>query len=284
MKSIIKITALLLCIVFTMAVMTSCKSNKDESGLVGTQTTMGTSEVTTTASTEATTEATTVAGSVAGTTTKSATSTKSATTTHKINTAVGFQFEKPAVGENIVVLHTEMGDIRLRLFPVQVPLAVENFLGLVKKGYYNGVPFHRVIDNFMIQSGDPTGTGSGGESIWGKGFAVESNANLLHFRGALSMANTGQPNSNGSQFFIVQSKTADGLNESSYPKAAVDLYKAKGGYPSLDGGYSVFGQAFAEDMGVVDKIAALQIPGDQAGTPSKIIKITKAEVVKYTGK
>jgi cyclophilin family peptidyl-prolyl cis-trans isomerase len=206
------------------------------------------------------------------------------TTKPRSDKPVGFQFEKPAVGEEIVVLHTEMGDIRLRLFPVEAPLAVENFLGLVKKGYYDGVKFHRVIDNFMIQSGDPLGTGSGGESIWGKGFGVEANANLLHFRGALSMANTGQPDSNGSQFFIVQSKTATGLNESAYPKAAVDLYKEKGGYSSLDGGYSVFGQAFAEDLSVVDKIAAIQVPGDEAGTPSKKVKITKAEIVKYTGK
>lgn len=118
---------------------------------------------------------------------------------------VGYQLEKPADGEEIAVLHTSMGDIRIRLFPDAAPKAVENFKGLINDGYYNGIVFHRVIDNFMIQGGDPTATGSGGESIWGEPFEDEFNTNLINLRGALSMANSGV-DTNGSQFFIVQCK------------------------------------------------------------------------------
>lgn len=118
---------------------------------------------------------------------------------------VGYQLEKPADGEEIAVLHTSMGDVRIRLFPDAAPKAVENFKGLINKGYYNGIVFHRVIDNFMVQGGDPTATGTGGESIWGKTFEDEFNTNLINVRGALSMANSGV-DTNGSQFFIVQCK------------------------------------------------------------------------------
>lgn len=118
---------------------------------------------------------------------------------------VGYQLEKPADGEEIAVLHTSMGDIRIRLFPEAAPKAVENFKGLIQDGYYNGIVFHRVIDNFMIQGGDPTATGTGGESIWGEPFEDEFNTNLINLRGALSMANSGV-DTNGSQFFIVQCK------------------------------------------------------------------------------
>ena len=118
---------------------------------------------------------------------------------------VGYQLEKPADGEEIAVLHTTMGDIRIRLFPDAAPKTVENFKGLIEKGYYDGIVFHRVIDNFMVQGGDPTATGTGGESIWGKPFEDEFNTNLVNLRGALSMANSGV-DTNGSQFFIVQCK------------------------------------------------------------------------------
>lgn len=120
--------------------------------------------------------------------------------------AVGFQLEKPADGEKIVVLETTLGNIFIRLFPTEAPLAVENFIALVEKGYYDNLTFHRVINDFMIQGGDPTGTGSGGESCWGKDFEDEFNANLINLRGSLAMANSGK-NTNGSQFFINQAKS-----------------------------------------------------------------------------
>ncbi len=116
---------------------------------------------------------------------------------------VGFQLELPELGEKIVVLETTMGNMYIRLFPESAPITVTNFVGLVEAGYYDGITFHRVINDFMIQGGDPEGTGSGGTSVWGNKFEDEFNANLLNIRGSLSMANSGLA-TNGSQFFINQ--------------------------------------------------------------------------------
>ena len=111
-----------------------------------------------------------------------------------------------------VIMHTSMGDITLKLFPKYAPLAVENFLTHAKDGYYDGLLFHRVISDFMIQSGDPNGDGTGGQSIWngkdksidsGNGFVNEISPYLYNIRGALAMANAGA-DTNGSQFFINQ--------------------------------------------------------------------------------
>lgn len=101
------------------------------------------------------------------------------------------------------VIKTSMGDITVQLYPKEAPKAVENFITHAKDGYYDGIVFHRVIRDFMIQGGDPTATGRGGESIWGVSFEDEFSPNLRNFRGALSMANSGT-DTNGSQFFIVQ--------------------------------------------------------------------------------
>ncbi len=113
------------------------------------------------------------------------------------------QFAQPESGTPIVTLHTNMGDIKMMMFPQAAPKTVENFVTHCKNGYYNGVIFHRVIEDFMIQGGDPQGTGMGGESIWGSEFEDEFSDNLYNFRGAVSMANAGL-GTNGSQFFIVQ--------------------------------------------------------------------------------
>jgi peptidylprolyl isomerase len=107
----------------------------------------------------------------------------------------------------IVVLQTNQGNIELTLFPKEAPKTVENFIGLVNKGYYNGIIFHRVIKQFMIQGGDPTGTGRGGESLWGKAFEDEFSPSLDFSKpGILAMANSG-PGTNGSQFFITTAPT-----------------------------------------------------------------------------
>lgn len=112
-----------------------------------------------------------------------------------------------AVDNNIVVLETSQGKIEIKLMPEVAPRACENFTKLVEKGYYNGLIFHRVIKNFMIQGGDPTGTGMGGESIWGEPFEDEVSLNIKFDKpGLLAMANAG-PNTNGSQFFIATAKT-----------------------------------------------------------------------------
>ncbi len=182
-----------------------------------------------------------------------------------------YQFEKPAKDSKVAIMETEKGVIKLYFFPNEAPKAVENFLTHAENGYYNGITFHRVIDNFMIQGGDPTGTGRGGESIWGDKFDDEFDVKLRNFRGALSMANAG-PCTNGSQFFIVQAKEVPvdllkqmkqvGVNArgDGFPDEVVDKYAEIGGTPWLDYKHSVFGQVF-EGMDVVDAIAASEGSG-----------------------
>ncbi len=150
----------------------------------------------------------------------------------------------------VVVLETNRGNIELKLYPKVAPKAVENFTTLVKKGYYNGIIFHRVIKGFMIQGGDPTGTGMGGESIWGRGFENEFAPNLVFDRPyLLAMANKGIPNTNGSQFFITVAPV-------SY----------------LNGGYTIFGEVI-KGKDVVKKIEnAKTDAGDRPLQEQKILK------------
>ncbi|MCX5704662.1 MAG: peptidylprolyl isomerase [Candidatus Omnitrophica bacterium] len=112
-----------------------------------------------------------------------------------------------AMENTVVVLETTQGKIEIKLIPSVAPKACENFTKLVEKGYYNGLIFHRAIKGFMLQGGDPTGTGRGGTSIWGKPFGDEVKADVAFDKpGLLAMANSG-PNTNGSQFFITVAKT-----------------------------------------------------------------------------
>ena len=106
---------------------------------------------------------------------------------------VGFQLEAPQSGDTIAVMDTSMGTIKMRLFPDEAPKTVENFIGLANKGYFNGLTFHRVINNFMIQSGDPTATGTGGESYFGGDFEDEFSTSLLNLRGAVAVSYTHLP-------------------------------------------------------------------------------------------
>lgn len=174
------------------------------------------------------------------------------------------QTRTPAAGDTVATINTTMGSIKVLLFPDAAPKAVENFITHAANGYYNGIIFHRVIENFMIQGGDPTGTGMGGESIWGRSFKDEFSRDYHNLRGALSMANAG-PGTNGSQFFIVQAKEVDGglvsqMEELSdmFPADCVEDYKALGGTPWLDFRHTVFGQV-VEGMDVVDAIAAVKV-------------------------
>lgn len=167
-------------------------------------------------------------------------------------------------GDVVALMKTTLGDIKILLFPEAAPKTVENFTTHAKNGYYNGIIFHRVIPDFMIQGGDPTGTGRGGESIWGKSFEDEFNVDYHNIRGALSMANAG-PSTNGSQFFIVQAKEVDGgllsqmeqLSDRGFPTECVEDYRALGGTPWLDFKHTVFGQV-VEGMDVVDAIATVK--------------------------
>lgn len=151
----------------------------------------------------------------------------------------------------IVVLETNQGDITLELFPKIAPKAVKNFIELSKKGYYNGLIFHRVIKNFMIQGGDPTGTGRGGESIYGGVFENEYAPNVTFNKvGILAMANAGA-NTNGSQFFITTAVT-----------------------PHLNGGYTIFGKVI-KGYDVVKKIESVKTArGDRPLEKQVILKAT----------
>ena len=172
------------------------------------------------------------------------------------------QLDKPIAGETVAIMHTNHGDISIRMFADKAPKTVENFVTHAKNGYYDGLIFHRVINDFMIQGGDPTGTGCGGESIWGRPFKDEFDKELHNLRGALSMANAG-PGTNGSQFFIMQAKAVHpqllgqmkGLRDY-FPEEVEAAYAEVGGTPHLDYKHSVFGQVF-EGMDVVDEIAAV---------------------------
>lgn len=151
------------------------------------------------------------------------------------------QTKKESKEMTVAVIKTNMGTIEIELFADQTPKTVENFAGHADSGYYNGVIFHRVIENFMIQGGDPTGTGRGGESIWGKPFADEIVPSLVFDEpGILAMANAG-PNTNGSQFFITVAATS-----------------------WLDGHHTIFGKVIG-GMDVVYAISkvATSKPGDK---------------------
>ncbi len=150
---------------------------------------------------------------------------------------MSLQTRKPAAGDKVAEIVTTMGSIKVLLFPEAAPKAVENFVGLAEKGYYDGIIFHRVIKDFMIQGGDPTGTGMGGESLWGKPFKDEFHPAFHNICGALSMANSG-PGTNGSQFFIVQLNNVDSrfLEQmedipDSFPADTIEDYKNLGGTP-----------------------------------------------------
>lgn len=169
------------------------------------------------------------------------------------------QKEKKIMGSKndtltVTVIETNMGTIELELFAKKAVKTVENFVGLAEKGYYNGVVFHRVIDNFMIQGGDPTGTGRGGQSLWGEPFEDEVNTGLKHnSEGILSMANAG-PNTNGSQFFITLKDT-----------------------PWLDGRHTVFGKVI-KGLDVVKKIG--KVKTDQNDKPLEDVVMQKVTIEK----
>ena len=168
--------------------------------------------------------------------------------------AYGFQLEGPEAGDIVAIMHTNMGDICIRLFPEAAPKTVENFVTHAKNGYYNGLTFHRVIKDFMIQGGDPKGDGTGGESCWGTDFEDEFNTKLMNLRGSLAMANSGV-NTNGSQFFINQAgpsgKTGEQMKEQySYEKMYNQMLSAYYQYVQL------YGEQFVAMYGDVNAFIA----------------------------
>lgn len=178
------------------------------------------------------------------------------------------------------IIKTNQGDLSVQLFSKQAPKTVANFIALAKQGYYDGIIFHRIIKDFMIQGGDPTGTGMGGESIYGESFEDEFSDELYNIRGALSMANAG-PNTNGSQFFIVQNQhfpyNAKELERGGWPKEIAQIY-TKGGTPHLDRRHTVFGQLRDQaSYEVLDKIAAVET--DVSDKPKEDVIILGIEVI-----
>ncbi|MBO0602162.1 peptidylprolyl isomerase [Sporosarcina sp. E16_3] len=184
-----------------------------------------------------------------------------------------------AANEALVIMNTTMGPIKIKLFPEQAPKTVENFLTHAENGYYDGIIFHRVIEDFMIQGGDPTGTGMGGTSIYGDTFEDEFTMDLFNLKGALSMANAG-PGTNGSQFFIVQASevpaSVDQLKKGGYPAEIAEAYGEMGGTPHLDQKHTVFGQVI-EGMDVIDKIA--KVKKGRQDKPVEEISIESIEIL-----
>jgi peptidyl-prolyl cis-trans isomerase B (cyclophilin B) len=213
------------------------------------------------------------------------------------------QIGTPVRGEEFAIMHTNFGEIHLRLFPELAPLAVENFVTHAGNGFYDGVIFHRVIENFMIQGGDPLGTGTGGDSIWGRPFGDEFSPNLRHIHGALAMANSG-PATNRSQFYIVHNSGLDPVTASSFENALsmwdqlvedseytygetfpsefefLEHYLQFGGTPHLDFRHTVFGHVF-RGMDVVDAIAST--PVDEDDRPVDDVIIERIEILRYGG-
>ena len=193
------------------------------------------------------------------------------------------QMSMPEEGEEIAILHIKgFGDVKVKFFKEVAPKAVENFVTHAKEGYYDGLTFHRVINEFMIQGGDPEGTGMGGESIWGQGFGTELDYSLVPYRGSLCMAMSSMPNSIGSQFFITQANYSEDmaayLQQGGYPEGLIEEYREYGGYLSLYLQYTVFGQVF-EGIEVVDKVAAVKT--DDSDKPLEDVIIESIEVTTY---
>lgn len=161
---------------------------------------------------------------------------------------------KTADSVTIAIIKTNLGTFEVELFDQQTPKTAENFAGLAKKGYYNGIIFHRVIDGFVIQGGDPTGSGRGGQSIWGRPFQDEFDKSLRHDGpGILSMANSG-PNTNGSQFFVTLAAT-----------------------PWLDGRHSVFGKV----VNGLDVVLAIgKVETDESDRPLKNVVMEEVTIIK----
>ncbi len=197
------------------------------------------------------------------------------------------QMAEPEEGDAIAIFHIEgYGDVTVKFFEDVAPKACENFITHAKEGYYDGLTFHRVINEFMIQGGDPLGNGTGGESIWGEDFGEELSPTVLPYKGALCMASRGTgTNSIGSQFFIVQANYNKEMEAyfshygysnllSSYEKYGGDLLDLAISYQ-----YTTFGQVI-DGLDVVDAIAATET--DANDKPASDVVISSIEITTYS--
>ena len=177
-------------------------------------------------------------------------------------TSSEMQLRGPSPGDTIAIFDTNLGVFKAVLYPEFAPRAVENFTTHARDKYYDGVTFHRVIQDFVVQSGDPTHTGSGGDSIWMIPFENEVSEELHHYRGALGMANAG-PDQNKSQFYVVAGgriteDAVSAMKNSGWTQSVVDAYSKEGGQPGLDYHYTVFGQVY-DGLDIIDAIAAVKV-------------------------
>ena len=203
---------------------------------------------------------------------------KSDNSTNNVSTAyadktVGFQLEMPSVGDQIAIIHTSKGDISIRFFPEGAPKAVENFIKHSQNGYYNGLTFHRVIEDFMIQGGDPKGDGTGGESFWSGSFEDEFDQKLLNLRGSLSMANSGA-NTNGSQFFINQGDAKAFGERTDYAYSEQDVQSLKSQYNGLLNSYGK--ETVEAYYGTWDDVLGQYMPLDYKSVPDDVWDLYEA--------
>jgi peptidyl-prolyl cis-trans isomerase B (cyclophilin B) len=199
------------------------------------------------------------------------------------------QFKQPVKGDTVAeIVVRDYGSIYIRFFEDAAPKSVENFITHSKEGYYDGLTFHRIIKDFMIQGGDPTGSGMGGESIWGESFEDEFSDTLQPYRGALCMANSG-PDTNGSQFFLVQSAQPidAGLMDQVEAQYNVQFdaqsrkaYGEVGGTPWLYQLHTVFGQIY-KGYEVLDAIAKVEMKDTRNGIPAKEVIIETIKVTEF---
>lgn len=197
-------------------------------------------------------------------------------------------YTAPVEGEDVLVITIkDKGDIKVKLFPEETEKGVENIKGLAEKGYYDGLIFHRIINNFMIQGGDPLGTGMGGESMWGGQFDGGTSDKLTHVAGAVAYANSGSTATDGSQFYIVTGEKLNdetlqlyAANNITLSEEAQKLYKTEGGAAYLDGGYTIFGQVY-EGLDIVFELQGVET--DASDKPVEDVVIEKMTVEKYNG-
>ena len=197
-------------------------------------------------------------------------------------------YTAPAEGDDIIVMKIkDYGEVKIRLFPDLRPEACENFVTLANQGYYDELIFHRVIENFMIQGGDPKGDGTGGESCWGGKFDGGVSEQLIHVPGALAYANSGgMTSTDGSQFYIVTGQQVDQAllddlvenNDMYFSAEAIQDYTQYGGTPFLDGSYTVFGQVI-DGLDIIFQIS--RIPTDSNDKPKQAVYIESVRTEHY---
>ncbi len=198
-------------------------------------------------------------------------------------------FTAPEKGEEIIVMKIkDYGDIKIKLFNEQAPAGSKNFSYHASTGYYDGLIFHRIINNFMIQGGDPMGVGIGGESIWGEKFDGGTHSDLVHVPGAVCYANSGHTSTNGSQFYIVTGDTVDENMIAQYQAAGYPISEDAGkiyaeigkGTPFLDGSYTVFGQVF-DGLDIVYELQGVET--DSGDKPLTDVVMEEVRIEKYNG-